>query len=429
MKRILFINVWAICCLFLQAQQLTLDECQTLAHNNYPLIKQYGLIEQTVEYSIANATKAYLPQVALSAQATYQSDVAAFPDQMTALYEQIGIRMKGLNRDQYRLTLEVNQTIWDGGITKAQKDIAKAEGDFSRQSLEVELYTLRDRINNLYFGILILSEQLRQNTLLQELLESNLKSVNAHVNNGTAMPSDVNVIKVELLAASQQRTQIESAKEAYCNILSVMTGKEIDSASTFAKPLPQSLVAKTNNRPELQLFNTQTEQFEAQKRALNATVMPRIGLFAQGFYGNPGLNLFKDMTENKWTWNYIAGVRFQWNIGNYYTLKGNIQKLSLAQQRVESQRETFLFNTDLATIQQRNAIEKMNRVMADDAEIIKLRTSIRETSEAKYANGTITVSELLRDIIAESQSMQSKALHEMEWLKNIYELIYTINNE
>jgi len=259
-------------------------------------------------------------------------------------------------------------------------------------------------------------------------LESNLKSVNAHVNNGTAMPSDANVIKVELLSASQQRTQIESAKEAYCNMLSVMTGQPVGNSDTFVKPIPQSLSVLMNNRPELQFFNTQSAQFEAQKQAINSSVMPRIGLFAQGFYGNPGLNLFKDMTENKWTWNYMAGIRLQWNIGNYYTLKGNLQKLSLAQQRVESQRETFLFNTDLASIQQRNAIEKMNRVMADDAEIIKLRTSIRETSEAKYANGAITVSELLRDIIAESQSTQAKALHEIEWLKNIYDLSNTINN-
>jgi outer membrane protein TolC len=207
-----------------------------------------------------------------------------------------------------------------------------------------------------------------------------------------------------------------------------MIGKPVGNAETLVKPALQSIPAGINNRPELRFFNTQTAQFEAQKQALNSSVLPRIGLFAQGFYGNPGLNLFKDMTENRWTWNYIAGVRFQWNIGNYYTLKGNLQKLSLAQQRVESQRETFLFNTDLVAIQQRTAIEKMNKVMADDAEIIKLRTSIRETSEAKYANGTITVSELLRDIIAESQSQQSKALHEIEWLKNIYDLTNNLNN-
>jgi outer membrane protein TolC len=408
--------------------QITLEECQTLAREHYPSIKQYGLIEQITEYSVANASKAYLPQLSFSAQATYQSDVAAFPDRMLAAYEQLGIQMKGLNKDQYRIGLDVNQTIWDGGATKAQQDIAEAEGDVAQQSVETELYTLRDRINNLYFGILILSEQLTQNKLLQELLESNLKTLRAYVENGTAMPSDADVIRVELLSAGQQRTQIESTREAYCQVLSVMTGKSVGSSDTFSKPLPPSIASAVNNRPELQLLNSQSAQYEAQKRALQSSVMPRIGLFAQGFYGNPGLNLFKDMTENKWTANYIAGVRLQWNIGSFYTLKGNRQKLTLAQQRIDNQRETFLFNTDLTTLQQRNAIDRMHKIMAEDAEIIRLRNSIRLTSEAKYANGIITVNDLLRDIIAESQSMQSKALHEIEWLKNIYDLGYTLNN-
>ena len=428
MNRLINILILSLCALTIYGQ-ITLEQCQALAYNNYPLIKQFGLIEESTNYSVANASKSYLPQVAFSAQATYQSDVASFPAQMNTMYEQIGIHMKGLNKDQYRLALDVSQTIWDGGASKAQKNIAGTEGDLSKQSLEVELYTLRDRINNLYFGILTLTEQLTQNALLQELLESNLKTVNACVNNGIAMQSDVNVIQVELLSVGQQRIQIESAKEAYCKMLAVMIGKEISDSDIFVKPMPQYFTSIINNRPELQLSHMQVAQFEAQKKAINASVMPRISLFAQGFYGNPGLNLFKDMTENKWSWNYMAGVRFQWNIGNYYTLKGNLQKLSLAQQRVESQRETFLFNSDLATLQQRNAIEKMNRIMVDDSEIIKLRTSIRETSEAKYTNGTITVNELLRDIIAENRSIQSKSLHEIEWLKNIHDLANTLNNQ
>jgi len=427
MNRLVNIIILSICALRGYGQ-LTLEQCQTLARENYPAIRQFGLIEESTDYSIANASKSYLPQFSLLAQATYQNDVASFPEQMTTMYELIGIQMKGLNKDQYRLALEVNQTIWDGGASKAQKDIAKADGDFSKQSLEVELYTLRERINNLYFGILTLSEQLIQNALFQELLESNLKTATAHINNGTAMQSDVNAIKVELLSAGQQHIQIESARDAYCNMLSVMIGKPVGSSEKFAKPLLQSITEGINNRPELQLLAMQSAQFEAQKRSINSSVMPRIGLFAQGFYGNPGLNLFKDMTENKWTWNYIAGIQFRWNFGNYYTRKGNLQKLTIAQQKIDSQRETFIFNTNLATIQQQNAIEKMNKIMADDSEIIKLRTSIRETSEAKYANGTITVSELLRDIIAESQSMQFKAQHEIEWLKNIYDLTNNLNN-
>jgi len=445
MKRFYLLSIYILMYSISGQAQITLDKCQALARENYPLIKQYGLIEQSTDYSVANALKAYLPQVSFSAQATYQSDVASFPKKMSDMYEQIGINMKGLNKDQYRVALDVNQLIWDGGIARAQKESSKAEGNVSAQSVETELYALRERINMLYFGLLILNEQLRQNNLLQELLQSNYNTVDAYVKNGVAMPGDLQAIKAEQLTVSQQRIQIESAEKAYRTLLSVMTGQAIDDAATFVKPpasfyggsLEKSLVNVTgsslaglsNNRPELRLFEMQSVQIEVRKRSIVASTMPRIGVFVQGFYGNPGLNLFKDMTEDKWTWNYIAGLRMQWNFGSFYTKKGDIAKLSLAQQQIDNRRETFLFNTGLQDIQQQQSIEKMRKMMIDDDEIIRLRMSIRQSSEAKFANGTITISELLKDITAESQALLSKTLHELEWLQNIYELKEIRNND
>ena len=450
MKRFSILTIYILMYSISGQAQFTLDRCQELARENYPLIKQHGLIEQSTEYSIANALKAYLPQVAFSAQATYQSDVAAFPKKMTDMYEQIGINMKGLNRDQYRVALDVNQTIWDGGFARAQKESSKAEGNVSAQSVETELYSLRERINMLYFGILIINEQLRQNNLLQNLLQSNYNTIDAYVKNGVAMPGDLQAIKAEQLTVSQQRIQIESAAKAYRTLLSVMIGQAIDETATLEKPpaffsggslenrsvknptatvFSSHLVGQSNNRPELLLFDMQSEQLEVRKRSVVASTMPRLGVFIQGFYGNPGLNLFKDMTEDKWTWNYIAGLRLQWNFGSFYTKKGDIAKLSLAQQQIDNKRETFLFNTGLQEIQQQQAIEKMRRMMIDDDEIIFLRLSIRQSSEAKFANGTITISELLKDITTESQALLSKTLHELEWLQNIYELREIINND
>jgi outer membrane protein TolC len=397
-----------------------------MAQEHYPLIRQYHLVEQSTDYSVANAAKAWLPQVALSAQATYQSDVASFPDQMTALYEQVGVDMKGLNKDQYKMVLEVNQTLWDGGLRRAQQEVARADGELSGRNLEVEMYALRERVSNLYFGVLMLHEQLIQNTLLRELLQSNLHTVDAGIDNGVAMLSDRQAMQVELLTTAQQRVRIESAAAAYRKMLSVMTGLSIGDADTFETP-PVRPVSDENNRPELTLFEAQRQQFEAQKRAVNASVMPRLGLFAQGLYGNPGLNLFKDMTENRWTWNYIAGIRFQWNFGSLYTQKGNLRQLEIAQRRVDNRREVFLFNHNLTWIRQQDAIAEMTRIMADDAEIITLRTAIRHASEAKFVNGTLTVNELLRDITAESQAQQARALHEIERIKNIYDLLYTTN--
>jgi outer membrane protein TolC len=429
--------------------RFTLEACQAFARENYPFVKQYGLIRQSTEYSVANVVKAYLPQVALSAQASYQSDVAAFPQEMTNLYEQIGIDFKGLNKDQYKVALEVNQMIWDGGFTRAQKEVSSAEGNVSAQSVETEIYTLRERINQLYFGILVLDAQLQQNVLFQTLLQSNCKTVEACVNNGIAMQSDLHAVEAELLSVAQLRVRIESAADAYRQMLSIMIGKKIDDSAWLEKPdavgmedaytqfknesimlsdSGSALSDERNHRPELALFDAQSAQFEAQKRAVKATTMPRFGLFAQGFYGNPGLNLFKDMTEDKWTWNYIAGIRMQWNFGSLYTKKGTLRKLSVAQRQIDNRRETFLFNNRLQQVQQRHAINQMRRVMRDDEEIIRLRTSVRQASEAKYANGTSTINDLLRDITAENQASLNKSLNELEWLQRIYEWKNTINN-
>jgi outer membrane protein TolC len=413
--------------------QIALDDCQLLARENYPLIKQYGLIEQSTEFSVSNAAKAYLPQITLGAQASFQNNVPTFPEQITALYAQMGINMKGLNKDQYKVALELNQILWDGGLTKAQKDISKAEGYTSLQSVETEMYKIYDRVNQLYFGILLLKEQFAQNRLLQDLLQSNYENVEALVKNGVTLESDLNLVKAELLNVSQQKTQIESAITAYCQMLSVMIGKQIDESETFLKPDVQELYSERlvneNNRPELRLFEAQSQQFEAQMKAVKASVMPRFGLFAQGYYGYPGLNMFEDMMKEKWSWNYIAGVNLQWNFGGFYTKKGNLRKLQIAQQQTENQRDVFLFNNQIQQLQQKNAINKMQKLLADDEELIRLRKEIRLSSDAKYANGTLTINELLRDITFENQALLTKAVHEIEQIKSIYELKNTVNDD
>ena len=408
--------------------QLTWKQCQDMARKNYPLIKQYRLVEQSTEYTVSNAAKAWLPQVSISAQATYQNDVAAFPDEMKALYNQIGIDMKGLNKDQYRATLEINQTIWDGGLTKAQQDIARSGGKLSLQNLEVELYALRERVSQLYFGVLTLRTQLQQNALLQELLQSNLQTLNAGAINGIVTEADRQTVQVELLSVAQQRIQMESAEAAFRKMLSVMIGKSIEETEPLEKPVFHT-PSVASQRPEILLFESQKQHYEAQKQTIRAANMPRIGLFAQGFYGNPGLNLFKDMTENRWKWNYMAGIRFQWNFGSLYTQKGNLLKLSIAQQQTDNRKDIFLYNQTLKITQQQDAINGMRRMMAGDDDIIALRTAIRKASEAKLANGTLTAADLLRDVNAENQALRTKALHEIEWLKNLCDLIYTTNSE
>ena len=408
--------------------QLTWERCQTLARDNYPLIKQYKLVEQSVAYTVSNAAKAHLPQVSLTAQATYQSDVASFPEQMNALYRQIGLTMKGLNRDQYRATLEVSQSLWDGGQVHAQQEIARAGGEVSRQSLEVEMYTLRERVSQIYFGLLSLRAQVRQNDLLRALLESNLQTVGAGVDNGVATLADRQTLEAELLTVAQQRVSIENTETAYRRMLSLMIGQAVDERETLDMPTVRPLPS-LSRRPELQLFEAQERHFKTQESAVKSSLLPRVGLFAQGFYGNPGLNLFRDMTEGGWTWNYVAGFRLQWTFGAFYTQKNTLRQLAVERERVAGRRDLFLFQQEQLETKQQAAIDGMRRIMADDDAIIALRTSIRTAAEAKLANGAITVNDLLRDITAESQARMAMALHEIEWLKEYYGLLHTLNGD
>ncbi len=418
-------------CFTLSAQEITLAECQRLARENYPLIRQYDLIAKTTELSVSNAAKAYLPQVSLSAQATYQSDVASFPERLQSLYQTVGVDMKGLNKDQYKVALDVTQIIWDGGATRARQQAERADGEVSQQSVSVELYALNERINDLYFGILLLDKQLAQNTEATALLQSNYSSVEGMVDNHVALQSDLDAVEVELLAKEQQRTQIESAAAVYRKMLAIFTGKETVMTDNLVMPqaVEPDASAVVTNRPELSLFDARLTQLDARRSGIDATHMPQFGAFAQGFYGNPGLNLFKDMTENKWSWNYIVGITMRWNIGSFYTRKNNLSKIEQARKQIETSRETFLFNTSLQLTQEREQVERMRKIARDDARIIELRTSIRKSTESQYANGVATINDVLRDLMAENQAKIMQATHEIEIIKGIYDIKTTLNEQ
>ena len=409
--------------------QVSLSECQKLARDNYPLIKQYDLIKSSTSYSILNAKKTYLPQVSFSGQATYQSDVMAFPDEFTSLFAQMGgLEMEGLNKDQYKVSLEVSQNIWDGGESKAKQKLHEAEGDVESKNIEVEMYSICERINAIYFGILLLEEQRTQNKLMQELLESNLEKVITLRENGVAMQSDADAVSVEILYAKQQYTKIDASITAYRQMLAIFTNNKAITSEVLAKPLAQAVVSSEVNRPELKLLESQNLKIQAQKDIINSSIKPRFGAFANGFYGNSGFDMFKDMMHSEWSWNYMVGVRMQWNIGRYYTKKNSINKLSTTQKQLNNRRETFLFNLSLQTAQEQIAIDQIGEVMKDDDKIIALRTSIRKGTEAKLKNGVVDINDLLREITAESLAKMTKKTHEIELLKKIYDLKNTINN-
>ena len=400
--------------------QITLEECQRKTQDNYPLVHQYGLVEKTKEYNLENAAKGYLPQFALSAKVSYQSEVTEIPVKLP------GVDLKGLSKDQYQVMLELQQKIWDGGGIRMQKKQTIAEAEVEKEKLNVDMYALNNRVNDLYFGILLLDEQIKQNTLLQDELERNYRQITAYVENGIANQADLDAVKVEQLNTKQKRVDLVSSRAAYLKMLSLLVGEALSPETVLEKPVPQSMVSAVSEirRSELALFDAQGAGLQVQEKALNVRHLPQFGLFVQGAYGNPGLNMLK----NEFSPYYMAGVRLSWNFGSLYTLKNDRRVIEKKRQQLDNNRDVFLFNTRLEMTQQDQAIHSLEKQMRDDDEIIRLRTNIRKAAEAKVANGTLTVTEMLRELTNESLARQSKAMHEIQRLMGIYQLKYTTND-
>ena len=405
------------------AQAQTLEECQRAAEQNYPLIRQYGLIEKTTDLNVANIQKGWLPQVSASAQATLQSDVPAFPDEFQKLYQQMGITMEGLERDQYRVGIDVQQTVYDGGNIKSRKEIARRQGELQSRQNEVTMYNVRRRVNEMYFSLLLINEQIRLNADLQTVLEGNEKKLAAMLKGGTAAESDWQNVRAERLNVVQKMTGLKSQRTALVHMLSTFCAMEVN---RLVKPeIPENTGSTVNLRPELKTIDAQLRLADAKEKALNATLMPRLGVFAQGYYGYPGYNMFEDMTGRKLSWNGIIGARLTWNIGALYSRKNDKAKLQAERETAEANRERFLLDNKMEQIQQNENISRYRQLMTDDEEIISLRSSIRKAAESKLAHGIIDVNDLVREINSENKARVEQCIHEIEMLKEIYNLKIT----
>ena len=409
---------------FWTIQAQTLDECQQAAERNYPLIKRMDLIRQTTDLNVGNIQKGWLPQLSVMAQSTYQSDVTAFPDQMQALYKQMGISMEGLRKDQYRVGIDVQQLVFDGGAIRNQKEMARLQGVVESAQNEVSMYSVRQRVNEMYFALLLLDEQILLNKDLQALLDGNEKKLASMYKKGTAAEVDYLNVKAERLNVEQQMTSLQSQRQTVARMLSVFCGIEV---KKLVKPEVVGTSAE-NNRPELRLIDSQIRLANAQEKALHSALLPRLGVFASGFYGYPGYNMFEDMMHRKWSLNGMVGARLTWNIGAFYTHKSDKAKLKLMRQSAENSREVFLFNNNLEQIRQDENISRYRKLMAEDEEIISIRSSIRKAAESKLAHGIIDVNDLVREINAENATRVQRSVHEIEMLKEIYNQKYTKNN-
>lgn len=407
----------------IQAQ--TLEECQLAAEKNYPMIKQYDLISQTTQLTVRNIQKGWLPQIAIAAQATYQSDVTSWPESMKGTFQQLGINMKGLSKDQYKVGIDLQQTIYDGGTISSLRSVARQEEKVQKAQVETNLYQVRKRVNEMYFSLLLLNEQIKLNDDVKALLLSSEKKLANMLKGGTIATSDFENIRAERLSVEQQNESLKSQQQMLQHLLSTFCGIKV---SNVQKPAPFETTISTNKRPEMLLFDYQLQLSSIKEKALNSQVRPKLGIFAQGFYGYPGLNMFEDIMNRKWSLNGMVGVKLSCNVGALYSLKNDKAKLRLQREMTENAREIFLFNNQLEEIQQNENIKRYHTMKQTDDEIIMLRTNIRKAAESKLSHGIIDINNLLREINNENAAKIQQTIHDIEMLKEMYNLKYT-NNE
>ena len=392
--------------------QVTIDQCMSMARENYPQIRQLNLIDEAARYDVASITKSWLPHLTISGKATYQSDVVEMP------FDIPGFSFN-LPHDQYSLVGEISQTIWDGGTTGSQKDVAASGARVQKEQVEVSLYAINERVEKIFLGILLYDSQLEQNGILRNGLERNASQARACIESGTAYRSDLEMIEVSILNCEQQREELLKDRQAYLTMLEKLTGMSLDGQEFIVPDADIDFMMRdTISRPEIGLYDAQLKQQEAMIRQLDTKISPQFSLSLQGGIGRPGLNILKNSFQPYWT----AGLRMSWDIGALYTRKDEKRKLDAQIRKIESDKETFIFNTGLDATQMMGAIDKARSLLEKDRQIIALRESIRASGEEQYRNGVITMTDLMSRIDDEYNAKVAESIHRIQLLMAIYDL-------
>ncbi len=417
MKKILFLLVIFLPFFSVKSQEITLNECQELARTHFPLIRQHDLITQSANNAATALLSKYYPQMQLAGQATWQSDVTKIPITIPNL------TIPELEKDQYKLYAEVSQLVFDGGETGLQCKTIHANALVEKQKTEVEMYKLRDRINQTYFGVLLMDEQLKQNEILQNDLKTALQKIKVMVSNGVSLATNEQNLEAELLNVKQLNSGILTGKQSLIKVMELLTGKQISDQTKFLPPASVSLNTG-NQRPELNLLDQQINNLSLQRKQLTAQLLPKLNLFAQGGYGKPGLNMFTNSFEPY----FIAGAKINWQFSRLYTLGKERTNIEIQHKSLDLQKEIFNLNNSISQTQQSGEIQKLRQMLQTDDEIVLLRNKIKETSLIQLENGVITSADFIREANAENQARQKKSLHEMQLLLAEYSLMWMKGN-
>lgn len=403
MKRLILLLLIPVQFAFGQTD-MPLDSCYTWARMNYPNLKQSELWQEISSLKQENNETNYLPQVSLNGKISYQSDVTQFTGTIP------GMTMPSISKDRYNAYAELQQNIWDGGITSANKTLEDAILKSNLSELEVELYKLNEQVAQAFFMALIVDQQMAVIQAQKETLNERLKLVESRIKNGALEKSAALVLQAELLNLTQNTVELDAAKNTSVQILSILTGQELHKNARFSYNTTNANFSSEFLRPELQLFANQRNQLDNQQGVLSKTRNPKLYGFGQVGYGKPGLNMLLDEFKGY----YLFGVGVSWNAFDWKNTSRQKQILQVQQEMIQSQEATFIQNIQLLLVQQKEQIAKLETMLGNDKKMVALRTDITKSAASKLENEVITASDYIQELQAETVSKLNYELHKIQ---------------
>lgn len=421
MNKITIIVLIVLSSIYVEAQNvITLNACRDSAVIHYPLSRQAALLEESKELKLQNLNKSYLPSMALNGQVHYQSDVTKVPLQNLPIS---GIEQ--LSNDWYKFSLDVNQVIYDGGVTKHQKALEDSNLEIDKQNMELEFFKLKEQINKLYFSILLLKENRKVLQLHQKTLESKLKDVQSGIKNGILLQSSCDVLKAEIITIEQAIEEVDISINTTIAVLNQYTGLSLSDKTEFLKPEIDVLNASTElNRPEFILMSMQQQKLAASKELTVSKNLPRLSAFGQAGYGRPGF----DMLKNEFADFYMVGARLNWSFWDWNKSRKERKIIDLQNQIIDSQKETFTQNLNADLTNKKAEIAKIEQKITRDQQLISLREKITASASSQLENGTITSSEYLTELNAESKARLDLQLHKIQLIQAQTDFISATGN-
>jgi outer membrane protein TolC len=404
-----------------QSDTVTLYDCYRQAEKTYPLARQTGMLEKSNDLKIKNLNKNYLPQLNLNGSASLQSDVTELKLNLPAQFS--FIQFPQISKDIYKVTVDVNQSIYDGNVTGYQKKLETFNLQSDQESILVELYKLKDRINQTYFGIFKLQQNEKLLNSNKNQLESKLKEIQSAVANGAMLSSNADALQAELMKIDQQLIETRTDQATAFQVLSELTSSSIPDNSTLVLPRVQiSSTAFEDKRPELQLYNIMQTKTGVMKDMVNTRWNPKLYAFGQAGYGRPGLN----MLSNDFTPWWLVGAKLTWNIWNWNLSKNEKKIYDIQNDIIGTQKETFEKNLRIEAASDLAEIEKLGELLQKDEEIIALRTRITHMASSQLENGVITSSDYIARLNEETQAKLALELHRIQLVKAKITYLFTL---